>query len=75
MNDEPKYLSGELILSGDQIKYDGEDGEVEFTITKESSDWDSYWDKLGEGVMLKVPSFGSVYVPFHDEDLEFVSRK
>jgi hypothetical protein len=72
---EPKYLTGEIILSGDRIKYDGEMGEVDFTITRESNDWDTYWNQLGEGVMIKVPSFGSVYVPFSDEDLEFISRK
>lgn len=70
----PKYLSGEKILRGDHIKYDGENGEVEFTITEESPDWDSFWCDLDVGVMLKVPTFGSVYVPFIDEHLEFVSR-
>lgn len=63
-----------MILKGDQIKYDGENGEVDYTITEDSPDWDSYWDDLGVGVMLKVPSFGLVYVPFEDEHLEFVSR-
>lgn len=72
---EPKYSTGEIILSGDRIKYEGEMGEVDFTITRESNDWYTYWNELGEGVMLKVPSFGSVYVPFSDEDLEFISRK
>lgn len=72
---EPKYLTGETILSGDIIEYDGEMGEVDFTITKDSQDWDTYWNKLGEGVMLKVPSFGSVYIPFLDEDLKLISRK
>jgi hypothetical protein len=70
----PKYLSGEMILKGDHINYNGESGEVDYTITDESRDWDSYWSELGVGVMLKVPSFGSVYVPFEDEDLEFISR-
>lgn len=47
---------------------------VDFVIIDQSPDWNSYWNKLGQGVMLKVPSFGSVYVPFEDEGLEFVSR-
>ena len=38
----PKYSSGEIILSRDHIKYDSEDGEVEYTVTKESPEWDSY---------------------------------
>jgi signal peptidase I len=71
---EPKYSSGEIILRGDRIRYNGENGEVDFIITEESPDWDSYWHDLGEGVMLKVPSFGSVYVPFLDGELEFISR-
>lgn len=72
---EPKYSTGETIFSGDRIKYNGEMGEVDFIITRKSNDWNTYWKELGEGVMLKVPSFGSVYVPFSDEDLEFISRK
>jgi hypothetical protein len=76
MNDKtPKYATGQIILCGDLIKYDGENGEVDFIITNDSPDWLSYWNELGEGVMLKVPSFGSVYVPFTDEDLEFISRR
>ena len=71
---DPKYSSGEIIIRGDRIKYNGENGEVDFIITEESPDWDSYWHNLGEGVMLKVPSFGSVYVPFSDEELDFISR-
>ena len=71
----PKYLSGERILKGDHIKYMGESGEVDFTITEESPDWDSYWCDLDCGVMLKMPSFELVYVPFDDEHLEFISRK
>ncbi len=70
----PKYLTGQTVLSGDLIKYSGEDGVVDFVITNQSPDWDSYWNELGQGIMLKVPSFGSVYVPFEDEELEFVSR-
>jgi hypothetical protein len=71
----PKYLSGEKILKRDHIKYDGENGEVDFTITEDSPDWDSYWCDLDVGVMLKVPSFGLVYVPFDDEHLKFISRE
>lgn len=71
----PKYLSGERILKDDHIKYEGENGEVDFTITEESPDWNSYWSDLDVGVMLKVPSFGLVYFPFDDEHLEFISRK
>jgi len=70
----PRYLTGQKILKGDRIKYVGEDGIVDFVITDKAADWESYWNKLGQGVMLKVPSFGRVYVPFDDEDLEFASR-
>lgn len=71
----PKYSISESIQSGDNIKYAGETGTVDLVITNKAEDWDTYWKELGEGVMLKVPSYKNVYVPFDDEDLEFVSRK
>ncbi|MEN8188440.1 MAG: hypothetical protein ABFS19_01240 [Thermodesulfobacteriota bacterium] len=71
---EPIYSSGETILSGDHITFEGESGLVEYVITPDHPQWDSYWKDLGTGVMLSVPSFGSVYVPFDDNGLLFISR-
>jgi hypothetical protein len=70
----PRYSTGQSIHSGDLIKFSGEDGIVDFVITDQSPGWDSYWKELGQGIMLKVPSFGTVYVSFDDENLEFLSR-
>ncbi len=70
----PAYPSGEEIIIGDKIKFSGEEGQVEFVVTANYPNWDTYWKDLGQGVMLAVPSFGSVYAPFNDGDLEFISR-
>ncbi len=72
---EPKYRSGEKIVAGDNINYSGENGYVDFVVTQEYPNWETYWKDLGQGAMLSVPSFGSVYVPFDDGDLIFISRK
>ena len=71
---KPKYRSGEKIVAGDNINYSGENGTVDYVVTKEYPNWETYWKDLGPGAMLSVPSFGSVYVPFDDEDLFFISR-
>jgi len=71
---EAKYLCGEIIQKGDHIKYDEENGIVDFIVTSDNPQWESYWKDLGEGVMLLLPTFGSLYVPTGDKELVFVSR-
>jgi hypothetical protein len=70
---KPQYSTGEIIQPRDCITLDDESGTVEFVVTQDHPEWKSYWKDLGPGVM-PVPSFGSVYVPFDDEDLSFISR-
>jgi hypothetical protein len=49
---ELKYSSGETIIRGDRISYNGENGEVDSTITEESPDWNSFQEILKR--LLKV---------------------
>ena len=74
-HEKPKYSSGELILQGDKITFNDEKGFVEFVVTSEHSQWETYWKNLGSGIMLSVPSFGSVFISMDDDELSFVSRK
>ena len=72
--DRPHYQSGEAICVGDIVKLGDHEGVVEEIITCQSDDWEQYWKNLGEGVMLKSPTFGRVYVELHDTELVFVRR-
>ena len=65
------YKSGLVIELKDHVIYDGSEGVIELIITADDDDWDSYWHKHGEGIMIKCPKYGRVYVPFDDEELDF----
>lgn len=76
----PLYLSGEEVKSGDQIRFHGEPGEVEFVVTALTGDSSMDWyveEHPGGGVMITAKGFGSVFLPTGaiDERLEFVSRR
>jgi hypothetical protein len=73
------YVSGERIQAGDQVRYHGELGQIEFVVEAASGDpaTDWYLQEMGPGVMVhELRAFGRVYVTNtgHDALLEFVSR-
>ena len=72
----PAYTSGEDIRPGDDILYHGERGKVEFVTVSDNPNTDWYVKQYGGGCMIRVPSFGRVFVaaPYEDEDLEFLER-
>ncbi len=73
-----RYLSSDEVLPGDQVRYHGEPGRVEFVASERigdpANDW--YVDEYGGGLMISAESFGAVFVPEKhiDEFLEFVAR-
>jgi hypothetical protein len=69
------YSSGAEVQAGDQIRYHGEAGRVEFVATATATEPEMAWyvDQFGVGCMLAVSSFGLVYVK-PDDLLEFVGR-
>jgi hypothetical protein len=72
---QPTYVSGQVIQAGDDVRYGGEQGRVEFIAIAGDPATQWYVGQYGEGCMLSAPAFGRVYVAFDDEDLEFVSRR
>ena len=73
------YMSGEEIKKGDQVRYHGEPGEIEFVADPFTLDSNTQWyvEKYGGGVMVLEPKvFGSVFLskPHADEHLEFIRR-
>ena len=73
------YLSGKEVKNGDQIRYHGELGKVEFVIAEKVRDpaLDWYFEQSAAGgFMITANTFGNVFVAESDidEDLEFVSR-
>ncbi len=70
----PVYMYGETILPGYKILFGDWEGRVDFVMTSNWSGWGDYCKELGEGVMLSGKTFGSLYTPFDNEDLVFVSR-
>jgi len=70
----PTYASGQAIEAGDRVRYHGEEGRVEFLATAGDAATQWYVEQCGEGCMLLASGFGRVFVPFDDDDLEFVSR-
>jgi len=72
----PTYTSGEDIRPGDDILYHGERGKVEFVAMSDDPNTDWYFKQYGGGCMIRVRSFGRVFVarPDQDEDLEFIER-
>jgi hypothetical protein len=70
--------SGQPIMPGDQVRYDGELGQIEFVVEQTSSVLETAWylRTLGPGVMIAEPKvFGHVYVTEFDERLAFVARQ
>lgn len=72
------YESGEPVSKGDRIRYRGEDGTVEFTVSKDDcGDRDPYLDDFPNGgVMLSTSRLGRVFVPLdqlNEEDIELLS--
>jgi hypothetical protein len=75
-----KYATGEVARKGDRVRYQREEGEVEFVVAGRTGDPEMDWfiDEYPEGgVMLLLKSFGRLFLEtqFLDEDLEFVSRE
>ena len=73
------YKSGVEIRAGDQVRYRGEPGEIEFIVDADVSDPDSEWflQEYGVGVMIRRnQALGQVYVTDTEQDdqLELVSR-
>lgn len=74
-----KYTSGEEIRDKDRIKYHGEEGEVEFVITRPTgvADMDWYLEQFpGGGFMVNGKNIGREFITEQDtaEELEFVGR-
>jgi hypothetical protein len=62
-----RYRSGEAVLAGDRITYDGEAGEVELVVSgDDSTDW--FVQEYGPdgGLMFLLPSFGRLFLPGAD---------
>ena len=72
------YVSGEIVRRGDQIRYAGEDGAVEFVADPDVVDpaTASYVEQFGGGCMIATQKFGSIFLDstVDQEDLEFVAR-
>ena len=73
------YPSGEAIQAGDQIRYHGEQGHVEFVVIEPTGeaalDW--YLGQFpGGGAMIVAQRFGNVFLGVGELDdfLEFVAR-
>ena len=76
---EFKYPSGEAVMPGDQVRYHGDSGTVEFVAAETSGDpaLDWYITEFGGGVMLNVSTMGNVFLSDGDidEHLAFVGRR
>lgn len=69
------YLSGQLVMTGDRIRYHGEPGEVEFIAEAGDPDVSDLVEQVGGRCMIIAAKFGRVFVhPDKEEDLEFVAR-
>jgi hypothetical protein len=72
------YPSGEIVQRGDQIRYAGEEGVVEFVADPDVVDPATAWyvEKFGGGCMIVTQKFGSIFLDatVDQEDLEFVAR-
>jgi hypothetical protein len=72
------YRSGEEILPGDRVLYDGRPGVVVFVVGAANNppEWEPFdWLASPEGFMLDTEVAGLVFQPESDEDLDFVARK
>jgi hypothetical protein len=74
----PTYASGEIVRKGDQIRYAGDPGEVEFVADPDVVDATTAWyvEQFGAGCMIATEKWGSIFLHAteQEEDLEFVSR-
>lgn len=74
-----RYKSGEEIKQGDRVHYNSEAGEVEFVAASLGSDVALNWyvEEYGGGVMLRLPSMGSLFItdPQDTTELVLVSRR
>ena len=70
----PQYRTGEPARQGDRVQIGDWNGRADFIVTPESAGREEYWKTLGAGVMFEGPDFGSMYVQFDDEGLEFVGQ-
>ncbi len=73
-----RYSSGEDIIEGDSIRYQGEAGHVEFVATGDNPAYAWYLEEFpGGGVMIATPSFGSLFLGVEDIDeaLVFCARR
>jgi hypothetical protein len=73
-----RYASGDIVQSGDHVRYRGEHGRVEFVAAEQSGDaaTDWYIEEYGGGVMMNVESLGAVFLPGGEIDggLELIDR-
>ena len=74
-----RYVSGDEVRRGDQVRYHGEPGEVQFVASEKVGDaaMDWYLDEYnGGGFMISAENFGRVFLTSNDidESLQFVAR-
>ena len=68
-----KYSSGEEIVPGDSLQYEGESGHVEFVVTGEDPAYAWYFERFpGGGVMIATPTFGCLFLGVDDLDATLV---
>jgi hypothetical protein len=73
-----RYQSGDVVMVGDKVRYQGELGEIEFVVELGSDDPKTSWylQTQGPGVMIAEPKvFGRVYVNELDGRLVLVARR
>lgn len=75
-----RYESGAEVRAGDQVRYRGDLGRVEFVVARKVGDpaIDWYLDQYPNGgFMLESEQFGKVFMPSDeiDEGLELVRRE
>jgi hypothetical protein len=74
-----RYLSGDEVERGDQVRYHGQPAKVEFVVSDRTDDpmVDWYVDEYpGGGFMISADGFGRVFLTLDDidEDLEFIAK-
>ena len=71
------YQSGQVVQQGDQIRFAGHAGKVEFVADPDTPNSETAWyvEEHGGGCMITTETFGSVFLrsTSEEEDLEFVS--
>ena len=58
------YSSGQVVQRGDQIRYAGHAGKVEFVADPDAPDSETTWyiEEFGGGCMIVTEKFGSVFL-------------